>query len=263
VAKFFIPGFIDCHAHAPQYPQAGTGTDLQLLEWLKTYTMPLENRFKDTTSEKGRAFVTEAYTAAVKRFLRNGTTTCCWYGTIHVPANKILVDIVQKYGQRGFVGKVCMNANSMDYMTEHKGEENAEQLVIKDNEDFINYIEEIKSPLITPIITPRFAPSCTLKLLTELGSLAKSKSLPIQTHLSENVAEVQWVKSLFGKGYVDVYDSTGLLTEKTVLAHCIHLTEEEIDLMKERNVGIAHCPVSNYTLSSGEMRTRHLLKKKN
>lgn len=129
-------------------------------------------------------------------------------------------------------------------------------------------IEHIKTidpsyDLITPIITPRFAPSCSSKLMHGLGALQKETSLPVQTHISENVNEIALVKQLFPdhKSYTAVYDDHGLLGPKTILAHAVHLSEEEVDLIKERDGKISHCPCSNSSITSGAAKIRNLLNK--
>jgi len=111
-----------------------------------------------------------------------------------------------------------------------------------------------QEPLVQPILTPRFALSCTPDLLTSLGSLAASDpTLRIQTHISENEAEVVHTLKEFpeAKSYADVYDMFGLLRHNTILAHAIHLTKDEVDLIRERGAGISHCPTSNFNLNSG------------
>jgi guanine deaminase len=130
----------------------------------------------------------------------------------------------------------------------------------KESIDYIRNIDPEFS-LICPIITPRFAVSCTSELLCGLGQLAKSENVPIQTHMSENLAEVAVVKELFPDqpSYAHVYDAHGLLTERTILAHCVHITEEEIKLCAKRKSGIAHCPISNTGLTSGEAKVRWII----
>jgi guanine deaminase len=115
--------------------------------------------------------------------------------------------------------------------------------------------------LISPIITPRFAPSCTEELLSSLGTLVKETNLPIQTHISENTSEVSLVRELFPNhaSYSAVYDAHGLLTPRTVLAHAIHLSPEEIALVKSRGASVSHCPTSNSYLGSGICPVRELL----
>ena len=141
----------------------------------------------------------------------------------------------------------------------------AEQ-AIKDTKSTIAHIRSIdpEHSLVCPIITPRFAPSCTTTLLHGLGELASSsdtKPLPIQTHISENPSECALVKTLFPEqaDYASVYDAHGLLTPRTVLAHAIHLSASERALVKSRGAGVSHCPVSNTSLSSGLCPVRTLL----
>ena len=134
---------------------------------------------------------------------------------------------------------------------------------IKDTLSTISYINIIDPhrSLITPILTPRFAPSCTPALLSKLGHLAKTTSLPVQTHISENTAEIALVKEVFPSqsAYAEVYDHHNLLTSKTVLAHGIHLSPSERALIKQKGSKISHCPVSNTSLSSGLCPVRELL----
>ena len=131
---------------------------------------------------------------------------------------------------------------------------------MKDTHALIRYIRTLDhyshghEPLVQPILTPRFALSCSRDLLTHLGSLAASEpTLRIQTHISENETEIVETLKRFSeaKSYADVYDKFGLLRENTILAHAIHLTKDEVELIKQRGVGISHCPTSNFNLNSG------------
>lgn len=137
------------------------------------------------------------------------------------------------------------------------------QQAIEDTKATIAHIGSIDPDcaLITPIITPRFVLSCSSPLLSDLGALAKENDLPIQTHLSENTSEIALVRKLFPshESYSHVYDTHGLLTPKTVLAHCVHLSPPERTLLKERGSKVSHCPVSNTSLSSGLCPVRELL----
>ena len=141
-------------------------------------------------------------------------------------------------------------------------DESPEQ-AISDTVATIAHIDSIDPTheLITPIITPRFAPSCSSSLLSSLGALASLTNLPIQTHISENTSEIALVSTLFPDHdhYADVYEKNGLLTPRTVLAHAVHLSPSERALVKERESRISHCPVSNTSLSSGLCPVRELL----
>ncbi|KAF9164664.1 hypothetical protein DFQ26_001195 [Actinomortierella ambigua] len=256
--QFVIPGLIDTHIHAPQYTFCGNGHDMPLLEWLDTYTFPREAAFKDPV------YAREAYTRAVARSLRNGTTSACWYATIHLEACKELVQVIEEQGQRAYVGKVNMNQNSPDYLVETTADSS-----VADTRAFIEYVKEHNastvaegsSARITPIITPRFAISCTGELMRKLGDLAKEYELPIQTHLCENLNEIGFTMSLFPESanYAAVYDDHGLMTHRTVMAHCVHMKQEELDLMKTRKAGVSHCANSNLNLKSGLAEVRKML----
>ena len=149
-----------------------------------------------------------------------------------------------------------------DLNPEYLRDESPEQAV-EDTKATIAHINSIDPThtLITPIITPRFAPSCSSPLLSDLGTLAKESDLPIQTHLSENKSEVALVRKLFptSDSYAHVYDTHGLLTPRTVLAHCVHLSPNERKLLRERKSKVSHCPVSNTSISSGLCPVRQLL----
>lgn len=245
--QFLMPGFIDTHIHASQYLNVGMGYHLQLLDWLSTYTFPLEKRFSDPQ------FASTVYNKVVRRTLKNGTTTACYFATIHKDSCLILADNMAKYGQRGFVGKVNMDQNSpTDYCESTEGS-------LEATRDFVtDMIERYgKGGQITPCITPRFAISCTSELMAGLAKIAKEHDLPIQTHMSENEQEIAAVLSMFDtKGYAEVYEKAGLLTNKTILAHCVHSGTSELAMMKKYDCGIAHCPNSNISISSGDMDVR-------
>lgn len=249
--QLLIPGLIDTHIHAPQYVFTGTGYDMTLLDWLNTYTFPREAEFSCVKVAK------ENYTKVVDRSLKSGTTTACYYGTIHVEATKILADIISEFGQRALVGKVNMDTNSPKFYIENNAQESLDA-----TKNVINYIQSLNNSLIIPVITPRFVPSCTSDLMMELGKLSKTLKLPIQSHLSETPSEIQWVQELFpnSKSYSEIYDAHGLLNDQTIMAHCVHLSKEERALLLERNVGISHCAASNFCLLSGVLNVKRLFK---
>ncbi|KXJ95690.1 guanine deaminase [Microdochium bolleyi] len=252
--QFFFPGFIDTHVHAPQYPNVGIFGKSTLLDWLNTYTFPMESSM--SCLKKAR----RVYSQCVRRSLAHGTTTASYFATIHVPATNLLADLCLSLGQRAFVGRVCMDRLGPD----HYLDESAEQSVSRTRE-CIAHIQAIdpEYALVSPIITPRFAPSCTGPSLAALGKLQKETNLPVQTHISENNNEISLVKEQFPgiKTYTDVYDQHDLLTDKTILAHAVHLSEGEADLISQRQSKVAHCPCSNSSITSGEARVRWLLGK--
>lgn len=243
-----IPGFIDTHIHAPQYPNIGLGYDVTLLDWLDKYTFPLEKKFADVKfaervyetvvvrinmtlgkchfcnlGEAGYLLefcdwvICNMSNSAIilllhfqKRLLENGTTTASYFATIHPESSFILAKSALKFGQRAFIGKVNMIKNSPPGYCESFDKSLATTRIC------INEILNLKSDLITPIMTPRFAINCDMPLMEELAKLAAEYKIPIQTHLSENTSEIQKVKEMYPdcRHYVDVYDKAGLLTEK-------------------------------------------------
>ncbi|KAJ3162283.1 hypothetical protein HDU86_004763 [Geranomyces michiganensis] len=247
-----LPGLIDTHVHAPQYVFTGTGYTLPLLSWLAKYTFPQERRFSS------RAHAQQMYPRAVRRSLRCGTTTAAWYGTLHVDATDVLARTCVDAGQRAFVGKVCMDRNGGEGYVEESAATS-----IADTKTWLDEFEALKcGDRVQPIITPRFAVSCTGELLTGLGDLARARGgLHIQTHLAENKAECAFVKELFpaSESYAGVYRDHGLLTPRTVLAHCVHLSDADRKMLRDTGAGVSHCPVSNFGLDSGACNVRALL----
>lgn len=255
-SQFFFPGFIDTHLHAPQYPNVGLFGASTLLDWLNTYTFPLEASLQDPTKAR------PVYARVIRKTLSHGTTTAAYYATVDVGSTNLLADLCLAAGQRALVGRVCMDSQlSPGYYRD----ESAEQAVV-DTLASIAYIDGIDPAggLVRPVLTPRFAPSCTPELLTRLGELARQRpDVPIQTHISENMGEVELVREMFpdAPSYAGVYDMYGLLTERTVLAHAVHLSEEEAGLVAERGAKVSHCPCSNSAITSGAARVRWLMGK--
>jgi guanine deaminase len=251
---FFFPGFFDTHIHAPQFPNNGIFGDSTLLDWLNKYTFPMEASLKDTQRAK------EVYSKVIETTLANGTTTASYFATNDVEATNILADEALRQSQRAFIGRVCMVRNTPDYYQD-ASDEAAHESDLK----VVDYVTKLdpKRELVCPILTPRFAPTCTESGMKWQGKVAVEKDLPIQTHLSENENEIKWVGELYPnyKSYTDVYDKCGLLTERTILAHCVHLSEEERTTLVQRKSGVSHCPVSNSSLTSGECPVREYIDK--
>ncbi len=239
--KLIIPSFIDLHLHGPQFENVGLGMDKELLPWLNTYTFPEEAKFKDIDYAK------KVYSNLIKSLWENGTTRCVIFGTIHRKATEILMELFEKNGFGAYVGKVNMDRNSPEILIESTEES------LSETEIFLEKYKENKR--VKPIITPRFVPSCTPDLMLGLSSLAKKYSVPVQSHLSENNGEIEWVKNLHveSKNYSSVYDEHGLFGGqiKTVMAHCVHNDEDEIKMLKDKGVFVAHCPTSNLNVYSG------------
>lgn len=268
-AQFLMPGFVDGHAHAPQYAFHGTGLDLPLLEWLERYTFPTESKFKDVD------YARRIYASAVARHLRYGTTTCSYFGTIHREATEELVRQVRLAGQRAHVGKVSMDRNSPPHYIEPSAEvAAAESTLFVDNVLASRAKEEPaglgvggKRPaLVTPAVIPRFAPSCTPELMRSLGALSRrgdgaGDKLPVHTHLSENASECAWVAEMHPEAscYADVYKRSGLLHERSYFAHCCHCNRTERALLGTHGAGVVHCAASNFLVGGALCNVRRWL----
>lgn len=247
--KLIIPGFVDIHYHAPQYPNIGLGMDKELIPWLNTYTFPEEAKYIDLRySEK-------VFMSLLNDVWEKGTTRSVVFSTVFKESTELLLDMFIDSGLGAYVGKVNMDMNSNKALTENTQES------IKETEEIILKYKD-KSDLVQPIITPRFIPSCSDQLLRSLGGLAKEYDIKIQSHINENASEVKWVQELYPNidNYASVYDHFNLFGQReTIMAHCIHNKDEEVELMIKNGVYAAHCPFSNFNLSSGMMPTRKYL----
>ncbi|KAH9897170.1 guanine deaminase [Xylariomycetidae sp. FL2044] len=250
--QFFFPGFIDTHIHASQYPNTGLFGKTTLLDWLNTYTFPMEASLSSLPRAR------KVYTRCIRRTLAHGTTTAAYYATISVPSTNLLADLCLAHGQRALIGRVCMDALGPPTYLDATPEAG-----LAATRRCIAHVRarDPGAALLRPVITPRFAPACTPPYLAALGRLVAETGLPVQTHVSENAAEVDLVARLFpgAASYAAVYVEHGLLTPRTVLAHAIHLSDAEADLIAGAGAGVAHCPCSNSALTSGEARVRWLL----
>ncbi|CAG8364759.1 unnamed protein product [Penicillium salamii] len=271
--EFFFPGFIDTHIHAPQYPNAGLFGSTTLLDWLDTYTFPVESKFGEQPDPNtGHQTKTDPkytpipaqqiYDQVIARTLSHGTTCASYFATIHVPATNALAALCHARGQRAFIGRVCMDEPKFcpKYYCDFSADDSI--TATRDTIDFIHSLDPT-GRLVKPILTPRFAPTCSRPALKALGDLAAEFDPPlhIQTHISENLNEVALVKELFPEAdsYAGVYDDYNLLTRRTILAHAVHLSATERKLVRERESKISHCPASNSSLGSGICPVRTLL----
>lgn len=246
-----IPGLTDLHANAPQYAFRGLGMDLELLEWLNTHTFPEEARYADLE------YAQRAYGMYVEELKKSAVTRAVIFGTLHVEATEILMDLLEESGLETYAGKVNMDRNGGKNLEEASAQSSAAETR--------RWLQETEGKYrhTRPILTPRFIPACSDELMAELRTIQKEYGLPVQSHLSENPQEVAWVKELCpkAKSYSDAYFQAGLFggTYPAVMAHCIWVDEEEIQLMKEQGVYVAHCPQSNANLSSGIAPVRKFL----
>jgi guanine deaminase len=246
--RLIIPGFVDLHFHAPQFPNLGLGLDKELLPWLDDYTFPEEAKFADLE------YAQNVYARVAREIWRQGTTRIVLFSSLHRPGTELLMSIFDRAGLGAYVGKVNMDRNTPDTLIE------STDFSLEETRAWIEATQD-RFPKVKPIITPRFVPTCTSDLMKGLGNLAKVYDLPVQTHISENLDEVEWVKILHpeSKDYVSVYEDHGLLGPRTILAHCVHNTDDEIAKMAALGVVAAHCPNANYNLASGIMPVRKFM----
>jgi len=246
--RLIIPGFVDLHFHAPQFPNLGLGLDKELLPWLEDYTFPEEAKYSDLD------YAESVYTRVAKEIWRQGTTRIVLFSSVHKESTELLMSIFDRAGLGAYVGKVNMDRNCPDFLVESTEDS------IKATKAWLEATINLY-PRVKPLITPRFVPTCTSELMRSLGDLAAAYNVPVQTHISENQAEVDWVRELHPESadYAAVYEDHGLLGDKTILAHCVHNTDAEIEKMAKLGVFAAHCPNANYNLASGIMPVRKFL----
>ncbi len=237
--KIITPGFIDTHQHASQSAIVAAYGD-KLLDWLDNYVFPSESTYSDN------AIATRELNFFLDQLVRNGTTTAVSYGPLFYGATDIFFEALKKRNMRFITGNIIMDKNAPDslMLTTQENYDNTKKLIEKwHNKGRLSYC-----------ISPRFALSCSEKILELCGELKKAHpDCYIQTHLDENVNEVAAVKKLYpkSKNYMDVYDHFGLVSDRTVFGHCIHTTEDELKLFQETKAIISWCPLSNNFLGSG------------
>ena len=246
--RLVLPGFCDLHIHAPQFAYRGLGMDLELIDWLNTRAFPEESKYGDL------AYAERAYTLFADALRKSATTRLCCFATLHVPATLLLMEKLEAAGLRGFVGKVAMDRNAPENLCEINAGRGAE-----DCENWLRSAREFTK--VRPMVTPRFIPACTDELMHRLAELAAAYDAPLQSHLSENRDEIEWVRRLcpWADGYADAYDRFGMLGPRSVMAHAVYPEPSEIELLAARGVTVAHCPASNMNIRSGIAPVRKLL----
>ncbi|MBP7654311.1 guanine deaminase [Candidatus Dependentiae bacterium] len=238
--KFISPGFIDNHLHIPQVNQRARYGE-NLMDWLNKYILNAEESFADPKIAERE--IRNCFNCLIA----NGTTTAVMYNSYHKSATELAFSIAEKSGLKVFIGKTMM-----DFFVSGRQYETTEQS-LRDSYDLFKKWNGKYDGRLNYIFSPRFAPACSFELLMELGNIAKKEHIYIQSHLSENKEEIDHaLNKFFGfETYTDIYYRAGLLTEKTIMGHCIHLTDYEFNLLKETGTKIAHCPSSNFFLKSG------------
>lgn len=240
-SKLILPGLVDLHVHGSQYAYRGLGMDMELLQWLEHNAFPEESKFADLEYAK------KAYGIFTRQLEESATTRACIFATLHRPATLLLMEQLEQAGLHCYVGKVNMDRNSPDILRESTEES------LKETHQWLE--ESKRFTKSKPMLTPRFTPTCTDELMKGLGELQKEFDVTFQSHLSENIPEIEWVKELCPDTnfYGESYSRFGLFGDgcPTVMAHCVWSSPEERALMKKNGVFIAHCPQSNMNISSG------------
>ena len=232
-------GFVDAHVHYPQLQMIGAYGE-QLLEWLDKYVFPTELQFADV--EHARAVAARF----LRELLRAGTTTAAVYCTVHAHSVDAFFEESERFNLRMVAGKVLMDRHAPEGLrdTAQRGYDESAALIgrwhAKGRQHYC--------------VTPRFAPSCTDAQLEAAGALLRTRDdLFMQTHLAENLNELAWVKALFPAhaSYLDVYDRAGLVGQRSIFGHGIHLDEPDFCTCHAKGAALAHCPTSNLFLGSG------------
>ncbi|MXW98504.1 MAG: amidohydrolase family protein [Acidimicrobiaceae bacterium] len=247
---FLMPGLVDLHIHAPQWPQLGTGLDLPLERWLFDYTFPLEARYADA------GFASVVWDDLVPSLLAMGTTTAVYFSSNHLEATTALARACARHGQRALVGRVAMDhpVGTPEWYRDATASDGVEASAAS-----IDAVTAVGSPLVEPIITPRFTPACTDALLEGLGELAAATGVRVQTHCAESDWHCDYALDRFGVSDSAALNRFGLVRPRTVLAHSDHLTADEMTLVSGRGAGVAHCPLSNAYFANAVFGVRQAL----
>jgi guanine deaminase len=249
-----LPGFVDTHVHAPQYPQLGKALDAPLEVWLQRYTFPLEARYRDL------AFASRVYETLVADLLANGTTTALYFATVDVEPTLRLAEICLAQRQRALIGKVAMD--NPDECPAYYRDASA-AAGIDGTRALIDAIGALERPagMLGAVVTPRFTPSCTDELLHGLGAIAGETGCHVQTHCSESDWAHGYAQRRFGCSDVRALDSFGLVGRRTMLAHGNLMSDDDLDRLVERGASVAHCPYSNLYFANAVFPLRRALAK--
>ena len=248
--KLLMSGFIDAHAHYPQTPIIASWGK-RLIDWLNTYTFPEEEKYSNLKyAEK----VAELY---LNFLISNGTTSVSTYCTTHPESVDAIFSAAQKRNMCLVAGKNAMDRNAPKALldTPQSAYDESKKLIHKWH----------RTGRLRYAITPRFSPTSSPEQLSMLGKLwTEYPDCLMQTHLSEQVDEIEWVKSLFPntRDYLDTYEQFGLLGANAIFGHAIHLKKREIDRLKDVGAGVVHCPTSNTFIGSGLFDMEHLQKQR-
>ena len=238
--NLIIPGFCDMHTHPPQFSQRGVGMDQELLTWLNTYTFPNEAKFQDAEHAK------RIYALFANELIKQGTLHVNCFPTLHYEASAILFDVLADKGIFAFTGKLNMDQNSPDYYIENTAHSIAE------TERFME--EHQHRGNVHASIVPRFTINCSEPLLAGLGALAVKYNAPVHSHMCEAINEMKVCKELFPqyKNGAEIFNKNNLLGQTpTMMAHCIFMDDDVLELMQNPNCMAVHCPDATANINAG------------
>lgn len=242
-----IPAFSDLHIHASQFLQRGVGMDCLLFDWLERYTFPQESNFRDP------AYAAAVYDALVRELLRHGTFHASLFTTVHAGASDYLFRALERHGMYGWVGKVNMDQNAPDFLREDT------ETSLRETEAFVR--DHAGRGRVRPILTPRFAPTCSERLMRGLGDIAARYGCGVQTHLCESREEVKTALELYPSCACDaeIYARAGLLDHgPSIFAHVIFPSERDKELLRQAGGVAVHCPDATVNITAGIMPTARL-----
>ncbi|KIL61377.1 hypothetical protein M378DRAFT_129848 [Amanita muscaria Koide BX008] len=254
--SFVLPTFCDLHLHAPQFLYQGNGLDLPLMQWLDKYTFKAEERI-----DGDPALARKVYEKLAARLIEHGTGAILLFGTIKEETNLILAQAMQSAGIRAFIGKLSMDISSRPTYVESSAAAS-----LASAESFTQKCAELVRHLpphrrmVEPVLTPRFVPTCSDELLKGLGKLSEERSLRVQSHMAEAEDLIRWMESERGMKDTNMFDTSNLLTPRTVQAHCTYLSDSELDHVHDTGTSIAHCPLSNVYFSARPFKLREALR---
>lgn len=229
------PGFVDIHLHLPQFDSIGQD-GMELLTWLERVIFPAESKWGDVD------FARDMCHRVAVQLLSYGTTSIAAYATSHSQSAQAALDLLGEMGFSGCVGQVLMDQNAPADLLVPASAALSQAFSMKARGD------------LKPAVTPRFAIACSSRMLQLSGELAAKTGWMIQTHLSESVRECEAIARMYGgSDYVSVYQQAGLVTERTIFGHGIHLSETERQTLAKAHSIIAHCPAANRFLDAGQM----------
>jgi guanine deaminase len=245
-----FPGLIDCHTHLPQYSVVARG-ESELLPWLRQHIFPVEREF---TGPKARAEAPQFF----HELARNGTTTVMAYAAIYEDSCDIGFEAAKQSGIRAILGKMMMDLSSYGQLQPKK----VLSISLLESERLCRKWHRAAEGRLEYAFSPRFAVTCSEKMMRGAAELAARFEAYLQTHLAENREELEKVHHLYmsARDYTHVYEKSGLLTARTMLGHCIHINPREIAAIAAAQSSVAHCPSSNLFLGSGLIKLDQLLK---